>query len=76
VVKALGCGFHLLDPLDLWVTLTSRNANHLLLSVQLTSSAEDRRVRVSGRTLPVRTLQEDGCWLSVCVASLPEPSIE
>ncbi|MEW6531135.1 MAG: 4'-phosphopantetheinyl transferase superfamily protein [Thermodesulfobacteriota bacterium] len=75
VVKALGCGFHLVDPLDLWVTLTSRNANHLLLSVQLMSSVEDRRVHVSGGTLLVRTLQKDGCWLSVCVASLPEPSI-
>jgi phosphopantetheinyl transferase len=74
-VKALGCGFHLVDPLDLRVTLTSRNANHFLLSVQLMSSAQDRRLHMSGGTLPVRTMQEDGCWLSVCVAALSAPSI-
>jgi len=70
-VKALGCGFHLLDPLDLRVTLTSRRANHFLLSVQLIPSSQDRRVRAPRGGLPARATQEDAYWLSVCAVSLP-----
>ena len=65
VVKALGCGFHLVDPLHLRVEKSSGDHEASLLKVYLTDKARERCQLQAKDPVPVWILRHSGMWVSV-----------
>jgi len=66
-VKALGCAFWLVDPLDVRVGRWSGSGNRFMSKVNLSERAAQRFPSSKFRPLCVRTFREDEVWLSVAV---------
>ena len=68
-VKALGCGFHLFDPLDVRIvqTHTNKQLNGLRMLALLERKPETIVVRY--RPVPVKIVREYGCWVAFAVVN-------
>ena len=64
-VKALGCGFHRVEPRDLQVQPAVAEDGEHTLPVCLSSKALKRLSMPAGRSLWVRSLPQDKMWLSI-----------
>ncbi len=71
-VKAIGCGFRLLDPLEVNVHLSAPEAEDKLdsLPAVVTTTALQRHGMSVPVTLRVHIFREDGIWLSITTARL------
>jgi len=67
VVKAIGCGFNLIDPLDVTIRLTTVNPVEVECLAVLDKRALSR-VRLGSTTFPVRTFRYGHHWVSVTVS--------
>ncbi len=65
VVKALGCGFHLVDPLHVRVEKSPGDLEASVLKVYLTDKARERCQLQAKDPVPVWILQHGGMWVSV-----------
>jgi len=66
-VKALACGFWLVDPLEVQVTHWSHSTKGFMLRISLSERAAQRFPYVRLHPLRVCTFREDEVWLSVLV---------
>ncbi|GEM_PF-3862905 len=73
VVKSLGCGFHLLDPLDLSVGEWQRDRKKSAFQVVLVNGAGRKLGMVEDEPIAVCTFREGEVWLSVAVVEKPRP---
>jgi len=69
VVKALGCGFHLVDPLDLRVEPCSGDHGKALLKVHLIDRSRERLRMQAENPVPVSVFRYGGMWISVASVS-------
>ena len=67
VVKALGCGFHLVEPRDLCVDPSAEEDGGYTFPVRLSPKALERLPRGAGRSIWVRSLQSVKMWLSIAL---------
>ena len=65
VVKALGCGFHRLDPLDLRIVLVESATNGLHSTARVCGRGHDTRQEL----IPVISFRSRGAWTSVAIVS-------
>jgi phosphopantetheinyl transferase (holo-ACP synthase) len=65
VVKALGCGFHLVAPRDIYVHPAAEGDGECVFPVRLSGKAPERLPVCAGRSLWVRSLRQAGRWVSV-----------
>jgi phosphopantetheinyl transferase len=65
VVKALGCGFHLVEPRDLCVHPAAEGDGEYTFPVCLSRKALERLPMGAGRSLWVRSLPQANLWLSI-----------
>ena len=71
VVKALGCGFHRVEPLDVCVHPSLEEDGPYSFSVSLSSKARARLPMSAGRSIWVRTIPQAGMWLSIAFLNGP-----
>jgi hypothetical protein len=65
VVKALGCGFHLVEPRDICVHPAVEEGGEYTFGVCLSRKALERLPMGAGRSLWVRSLPQAKRWLSI-----------
>lgn len=65
VVKALGCGFHLVEPLDIHVDPCIEKDGECTFPVRLSGKALDRLSIDAGQPIWVRSLPQAKMWLSI-----------
>jgi phosphopantetheinyl transferase len=65
VAKALGCGFHLVDPRDLHVHPSAGEGGGPAFSVRLSGKALECFPMAEHRTVKVRSLYQVGTWVSI-----------
>jgi phosphopantetheinyl transferase (holo-ACP synthase) len=65
VVKALGCGFHLVEPRDIYVHPAVERDGEYTFPVCLSRKALERLPMGAGRSLWVHSLPRAGMWLSI-----------
>jgi phosphopantetheinyl transferase len=65
VVKALGCGFHLVDPLDVIVGPYSGDREEFSLSARISDRAQERLHEKVASPVLVRVLRHKEMWVSV-----------
>ena len=65
VVKALGCGFHLVEPRDLCVDPYVEKDGEYTFPVRLSRRALERLPTSAGRSVWVRSLPRANMWLSI-----------
>ena len=65
VVKALGCGFHLVEPRDITVHPSVEGDGEYTFPVCLSRNALERLPLGAGRSLQVRSLPQAKMWLSI-----------
>jgi len=68
--KALGCGFHLLDPLDLRVDPSSEADSTSAVLVRVGQTAADKAPCLTCTHVAVRIFRDSDYWVSVAVADL------
>ena len=68
VVKALGCGFHLVDPRQMHVSPSIGGDGEYMFPVGLSGKALTRYPLGGRRSIWVRSYSFDGMWLSVALA--------
>jgi len=71
VVKALGCGFHLVAPRDICVKPSLEEDGQYAFEVYLSSKARERLPMSAGRSLWARALPQAGLWLSIAFLNGP-----
>jgi phosphopantetheinyl transferase len=71
VVKALGCGFHRVEPLDICMHTSTEEDGQYTFQVRLSSKARARLPMGAGRSIWVRTLPQAGMWLSIAFLNGP-----
>ena len=71
VVKALGCGFHLVEPRDICVHPSLEEDGPYTFQVCLSAKALTRLSMGAGRSIRVRTLPQTGMWLSIALLNGP-----
>jgi hypothetical protein len=70
VVKALGCAFHLVDPLQITVyPLLESSGGGYTFPVGLSGKALARFPLAGGRALRVRSLPQGALWLSIALVN-------
>jgi hypothetical protein len=70
VVKALGCAFHLVDPLQITVhPLVESSGGGFTFPVGLSGKALVRFPLAGGRSLRVRSVPQDSLWLSIALVT-------
>jgi phosphopantetheinyl transferase (holo-ACP synthase) len=69
VVKALGCAFHFLDPLQIHVYPSAGGSAGFTFPVRLSGKALARFPTGAGRSLWVRSFPQVKMWLSIAVLS-------
>ena len=70
VVKALGCAFHLVDPLQITVhPLVESSGGGYTFPVGLSGKALVRFPLAGGRSLRVRSVPQDSLWLSIALVT-------
>jgi phosphopantetheinyl transferase (holo-ACP synthase) len=67
VVKALGCGFHLVDPRQITVYPSADGEGRYTFPVGLSGKALARFPKAAGRSLWVRSLPQEEMWLSLAL---------
>lgn len=67
VVKALGCGFHLVEPLDICVHPARDVSGELIFPVCLSGKAFEWLPMSAGRSIWVRSLPQAKRWLSIAL---------
>jgi len=67
VVKALGCGFHLVDPREIYVHPSVERGGGYTFSVCLSGKALVRFPKSAGRSVWVRSFPEGEMWLSIAL---------
>jgi phosphopantetheinyl transferase (holo-ACP synthase) len=67
VVKALGCGFHLVDPRQITVHPSASDCGGQTFPVSLSGKARMRFPRASGPALWVHSLAQGDMWLSIAL---------
>ncbi len=65
VVKALGCAFHLVDPLDIHVRPSAGEGFRHAFSVRLSGKARTRFPAANRQPITVRSLAQTETWLSI-----------
>jgi phosphopantetheinyl transferase (holo-ACP synthase) len=65
IVKALGCGFHRVEPRDIWVHPCAEKGSEHAFSVCLSKKALDRVPMGAGPSLWGRSLPQGKTWLSI-----------
>ncbi len=65
VVKALGCGFHLVEPRDIYVHPSVEGDGEYTFPVCLSRKALERLPMGAGRSIWVRSLPQVKMWLSI-----------
>ncbi len=65
IVKALGCGFHLVEPRDICVHPSVEGDGEYTFPVCLSRKALERLPMGAGRSLWVRSLPQAKMWLSI-----------
>jgi phosphopantetheinyl transferase len=71
VVKALGCGFHLVEPRDICVHPSLEEDGPYTFQVCLSNKALTRLPMSADRSIWVRTLPQVGRWLSIALLNGP-----
>jgi len=71
VVKALGCGFHFIEPWDICVKPSLEEDGQHTFPVCLSSKARARLPMSAGRSIRVRTIPQAGMWLSIAFLNGP-----
>jgi phosphopantetheinyl transferase (holo-ACP synthase) len=72
VVKALGCGFHLVDPRQVHISPTAEGDGEYIFPVCLSGKALERYPRFAvgaGRFIWVRSFPRERMWLSIALLS-------
>jgi phosphopantetheinyl transferase len=72
-VKALGCAFHLVDPLQLYVNSSSVEN---CFTVSLSGKALARFGTIAGQGITVRSLFQENMWLSIALLNWQRISTE
>jgi len=67
VVKALGCGFHLVEPRDICVHPAAEGNGEYTFPVCLSRKALERLPMGAGRSIWVRSLPQGKMWLSIAL---------
>jgi len=67
VVKALGCGFHLVDPREIYVHPSGEGGDGYTLSVCLSRKILMRFPKSTGRSLWVKSFPQEKMWLSIAL---------
>ena len=67
-VKALGCAFHLVDPLQLCVDLSPSEKD--CFTVSLSGKALARFGTMAGQGIMVRSLFQENMWLSIALLNI------
>lgn len=67
VVKALGCGFHLVDPREIYVSPPIGGEGGYTFPVGLSGKALVRFPKSAGRSLCVRSFPQEKMWLSIAL---------
>ena len=65
VVKALGCGFHLVEPRDIYIHPAAEGDGEYTFSVCLSRKVLERLPMAAGRSIWVRSLPQVKMWLSI-----------
>lgn len=71
IVKALGCGFHLVEPRDICVLPSLEEDGQYAFEVCLSSKALTRLPISAGRSIWVRAIPQAGMWLSIAFLNGP-----
>jgi phosphopantetheinyl transferase (holo-ACP synthase) len=69
VVKALGCAFHFVDPLQVHVDPATGVDGGFTFPVRLSGKALARFPRGTGQSLWVRSFRQAKMWLSIAVSN-------
>jgi len=72
VVKALGCAFHLVDPLDLQVQHEGVEEGWHVCSVSLSGKALVRYPMEGRQPISLRSVSQADAWLSIAAVRLPQ----
>lgn len=67
VVKALGCGFHLVDPREIYVSPPIGGERGYTFPVGLSGKALVRLPKSAGRSIWVRSFPQEKMWLSIAL---------
>ena len=67
VVKALGCGFHLVDPREIYVHPSGEGGDGYTFSVCLSRKTLMRFPKSTGRSLWVKSFPQEKRWLSIAL---------
>lgn len=67
VVKALGCGFHLVDPREIYVSPPIGGEGGYTFPVGLSGKALVRFPKSAGRSIWVRSFPQEKMWLSIAL---------
>jgi phosphopantetheinyl transferase (holo-ACP synthase) len=67
VVKALGCGFHLVDPLEVMVELRCGDHQSLLLKARLAERAREKLGVKAENPITLKSLRHSETWVSVAL---------
>jgi len=67
VVKALGCGFHLVDPREICVHPSGEGGDEYTFSVCMSGKALARFPKSASRSLSVRSIPQGEMWLSIAL---------
>jgi phosphopantetheinyl transferase len=67
VVKALGCGFHLVDPMEICVHPSTGEEGGYSFPVGLSGKALVRFPKADGRSIWVRSFPQEKMWLSIAL---------
>lgn len=67
VVKALGCGFHFIDPIDLQFSFSNASMDDHPMHMKLSEHVMERLPRITLRNVPFRTFQKATHFLSVAL---------
>lgn len=69
VVKALGCAFHLVAPLQVYVYPSVGESSGYMFPVRISAKTQVRSLLGSGRSLWVRSFPLEKMWLSIALLS-------
>lgn len=69
IVKALGCGFHLIDPIDMHIVPVGSGRGAARARVSFSDRTKARFQALHNATVRVACFQENNVWVSIAVSS-------